>query len=48
MLVNILLLIAGLALLMWGADRFVHGAAAAARNLGIQAATGDGGWKPEV
>jgi len=35
MLVNILLLIAGLALLMWGADRFVHGAAAAARNLGI-------------
>ncbi|MGI9236251.1 MAG: calcium/sodium antiporter [Woeseiaceae bacterium] len=35
MLVNILLVIAGLALLMWGADRFVHGAAAAARNLGI-------------
>jgi cation:H+ antiporter len=35
MLVNILLLIAGLILLMWGADRFVHGAAAAARNLGV-------------
>ena len=35
MLVNILLLIAGLSLLMWGADRFVHGAAAAARNLGV-------------
>jgi len=35
MLGNILLVIAGLALLMWGADRFVHGAAAAARNLGV-------------
>ncbi len=35
MLGNILLVIAGLALLMWGADRFVHGAAATARNLGI-------------
>lgn len=35
MLGNILLVIAGLALLMWGADRFVHGAAAAARNMGI-------------
>lgn len=35
MLGNILLIIAGLALLMWGADRFVHGAAAAARNLGV-------------
>ena len=32
---NILLVIAGLVLLMWGADRFVHGAAATARNLGI-------------
>ncbi|MBT8088435.1 MAG: calcium/sodium antiporter [Gammaproteobacteria bacterium] len=31
----ILLVIAGLALLMWGADRFVHGAAAAARDLGV-------------
>jgi len=29
------LLIAGLVLLIWGADRFVHGAAATARNLGI-------------
>ncbi len=35
MLGNILLVIAGLSLLVWGADRFVHGAAAAARNLGI-------------
>ncbi len=35
MLGNILSLTAGLALLMWGADRFVHGAASAARNLGI-------------
>jgi len=35
MLGNILLIIAGLALLMWGADRFVHGAAATARNLGV-------------
>ncbi len=35
MLGNTLLVIAGLALLMWGADRFVHGAAATARNLGI-------------
>ncbi len=32
---NILLIVAGLALLTWGADRFVHGAASAARNLGI-------------
>jgi cation:H+ antiporter len=32
---NIVLVIAGLALLMWGADRFVHGAASAARNLGV-------------
>ena len=35
MLGNILLVIAGLSLLVWGADRFVHGAAATARNLGI-------------
>lgn len=35
MLGSLLLVIAGLVLLMWGADRFVHGAAAAARNLGI-------------
>ncbi len=32
---NILLVIAGLVLLIWGADRFVHGAAASARNLGV-------------
>ena len=35
MLGTILLVIAGLVLLMWGADRFVHGAAASARNLGV-------------
>ncbi len=35
MTVNILLVVAGLALLIWGADRFVHGAAAGARNLGV-------------
>ena len=35
MLGNFLLVIAGLVLLIWGADRFVHGAAAMARNLGI-------------
>jgi cation:H+ antiporter len=35
MLVNLLEVIAGLVLLIWGADRFVHGAAAAARNLGV-------------
>ena len=35
MAVNILLVVAGLALLIWGADRFVHGAAAGARNLGV-------------
>jgi len=35
MLGNFLLIIAGLVLLIWGADRFVHGAAAMARNLGI-------------
>ncbi|MDH3621092.1 MAG: calcium/sodium antiporter [Gammaproteobacteria bacterium] len=35
MAVNIVLVVAGLALLIWGADRFVHGAAASARNLGI-------------
>jgi len=29
------LVVVGLALLTWGADRFVHGAGAAARNLGI-------------
>ena len=35
MLGNSLLVIGGLALLIWGADRFVHGAAATARNLGV-------------
>ena len=35
MLGDILYVIAGLVLLIWGADRFVHGAAAAARNMGI-------------
>ena len=32
---NIAEMIAGLVLLIWGADRFVHGAAATARNLGV-------------
>ena len=35
MLANLLLVIAGLVLLIWGADRFVHGAAATARNMGV-------------
>ena len=35
MLGNFLQIIAGLLLLVWGADRFVHGAAALARNLGV-------------
>jgi cation:H+ antiporter len=35
MLVDFLIVIAGLILLIWGADRFVHGAAATARNLGV-------------
>jgi len=35
MLGSVLLVITGLALLIWGADRFVHGAAATARNLGV-------------
>ncbi len=35
MLLNILEVVGGLVLLIWGADRFVHGAAAAARNMGI-------------
>ena len=35
MLVNFLIVLAGLVLLIWGADRFVHGAAATARNMGI-------------
>ncbi|MEM7276721.1 MAG: calcium/sodium antiporter [Pseudomonadota bacterium] len=35
MFLNILMVIAGLAALVWGADRFVVGAAATARNLGV-------------
>ena len=35
MLGNFAYIVAGLALLIWGADRFVHGAAATARNLGV-------------
>ena len=35
MLGNIGEIIAGVLLLIWGADRFVHGAAATARNLGV-------------
>ncbi|MGA7799792.1 MAG: calcium/sodium antiporter [Gammaproteobacteria bacterium] len=35
MLLNLLAAGGGLALLMWGADRFVMGAAASARNLGV-------------
>jgi cation:H+ antiporter len=35
MVLDVLAIIAGLALLVWGADRFVTGAAATARNLGV-------------
>ena len=35
MLGNFVEVFAGLVLLIWGADRFVHGAAASARNMGI-------------
>jgi cation:H+ antiporter len=35
MLLNMVEVIGGLVLLIWGADRFVHGAAATARNMGI-------------
>ncbi len=35
MLGNIVAIVAGLVLLIWGADRFVHGAASIARNLGV-------------
>ncbi|USD37241.1 MULTISPECIES: calcium/sodium antiporter [Ferrimonas] len=35
MFLNILMLLGGLALLVWSADRFVYGAAAIARNLGL-------------
>ena len=33
--ISIAAIISGFALLVWGADRFVHGAAATARNLGV-------------
>lgn len=35
MLANIGFIVSGLLLLVWGADRFVHGASATARNLGV-------------
>ncbi|WP_372870312.1 calcium/sodium antiporter [Shewanella sp.] len=35
MLLNVFMLIAGLAVLVWSADKFVYGAAAFARNLGL-------------
>ena len=35
MLISALEIAAGLVMLIWGADRFVHGAAAAARNFGV-------------
>ena len=35
MLLSILAVISGFAVLIWGADRFVYGAAATARNLGV-------------
>ncbi len=35
MLLNILAILAGLAVLVWGADRFISGAAALANNLGV-------------
>lgn len=35
MLGNLVEIVAGLLLLVWGADRFVHGAASMARNLGV-------------
>jgi cation:H+ antiporter len=35
MLLNLLAIIAGFAILIWGADRFVIGASATARNLGV-------------
>ena len=36
MLPDSLTVVAGLVVLIWGADRFVHGAAATARNLGVE------------
>ena len=35
MLYHIVLIVVGLILLVWGGDRFVTGAAAMARNLGV-------------
>lgn len=35
MLANILFVVVGLVILIWGADRFVHGASATARNMGV-------------
>jgi cation:H+ antiporter len=35
MLANILFVVVGLVILIWGADRFVHGASAGARNIGV-------------
>lgn len=35
MLIDVAKVVGGLVLLIWGADRFVHGAAAVARNLGV-------------
>jgi len=35
LLISIVAILAGFVLLVWGADRFVHGAAATARNLGV-------------
>jgi len=35
LILSFLAILAGFALLVWGADRFVHGAAATARNLGV-------------
>lgn len=35
MLLNVFMLVAGLAVLVWSADKFVYGAAAFARNLGL-------------
>ena len=35
MLANILFVLVGLVILIWGADRFVHGASASARNMGV-------------
>ena len=35
LLISVLAILSGFVLLVWGADRFVHGAAATARNLGV-------------